>query len=186
MNKTAIQFDYHQAKNTGYKLIAKGDIFGLFILLSLETGIRGSDVLQLEKSNFIKDEKPNRHYINFTALKTRKRTTRPISKYAYDLAMERETNAIFYNMKYRCKYSKTWASLKTKENFPEYINKAQAAGVNVSPHSLRKAAGAQVYKKYGIEGARDFLQHENYDTTKVYLKITETELNEKIIDALEL
>ena len=186
MNKTAIQVDYNQAKNVGYKLIAKGDVFGLFVLLSLETGIRANDLLQLDKSNFIRDQISNRHLINFTAAKTRKRATRPISKYAYDLAMQKETNAIFYNMKYGCKYSHTWASRKMKENFSEYINKAKSQGMNVSPHSLRKAAGAQIYKKYGIEGARDFLQHENYDTTKVYLKITETELNEKIIDAFDL
>ena len=186
MNKTAIQVDYHQAKSLAYQLINKSDHFGLFLLISLETGMRANDVLKLEKWNFIKVYNRDRYLIFFRALKSKKRAARPISKYTYNLVMEKETNAIFYNMKYRCKYSHNWASRKMKEHFPEYINRAKKHQLNVSPHSLRKAAGAQVYKKYGIEGARDFLQHENYDTTKVYLQITETELNEKIIDALEL
>ena len=184
MNKTAIQVDYNEAKNVAYKLINQQDVFGLFVLISLETGIRANDLLILEKSNFIQDDK--NQFVNFFSAKTKKKATRPISKYVYDLAMKRETNAIFYNIKYGCKYSHTWTSRNMKRYFSKYINKAKAQGMNVSAHSLRKSSGNQIYKKYGVEGARDFLQHENYDTTKTYLKITETELNDKIIDALEL
>ena len=67
MNKTAIQVDYNEAKNVAYKLINQHDIFGLFVLISLETGIRANDLLILEKSNFIQDEKTR--LINFISAK---------------------------------------------------------------------------------------------------------------------
>ena len=43
-----------------------------------------------------------------------------------------------------------------------------------------------IYNRFGLKAVRDFLQHENYDTAKVDLKMRETELNEKIIDAFDL
>ena len=48
MNKTAIQVDYNEAKNVAYKLINQQDVFGLFVLISLETGIRANDLLRLD------------------------------------------------------------------------------------------------------------------------------------------
>jgi integrase len=182
MNKSAIQLNYDEAKITGYELANEGYIFGLFIIIGLETGLRSADILNLEKSNFISDG--GKYLIKFTAQKNKKKAIRPISKYTFQKAMEQPKNIIFYNEKYKCKYSHIWTSRNMKQWFSNYIGKAKANDKNVSAHSLRKSAGCKVYQKYGIEGARDFLQHDSYDTTKNYLQITETELNEKIKDAL--
>ena len=182
MNKSAIQLDYNEAKNTGYKLANENKLFGLFILIGLETGLRSSDILKLKQSDFI--ECDNKHRIKFTAEKTKKRAIRPVSKYTYEMATSQPNETIFYNEKYGCRYSHIWASRNMKRYFKDYITKADLSDKNVSVHSLRKSAGAKVYQKFGIEGARDFLQHESYDTTKTYLQIEETELNNKIENAL--
>ena len=53
---------------------------------------------------------------------------------------------------------------------------AQKQGSVISVHSLRKTAGTYVYNNKGLEVARSFLQHENYDMTKKYLEIDKMEL----------
>ena len=184
MNKSAIQINYDEAKNVGYDLSSKGNIFGLFILIGLETGLRSGDILNLRQDNFIQDD--GRYFIKFRSQKAKKPAIRPVSRYVYDTAISQENEVLFYNGKYGCRYSDIWTGRNMKRYFPKYVTKAKGQDKNVSAHSLRKAAGSKVYQKYGIEGARDFLQHENYDTTKVYLQITQKELNEKIIDALAL
>ena len=186
MNKTAISINYDEAKNVGFNLVEKDNIFGLFILIGLETGLRSSDILNIKKTDFIKDDK--KHFLKFTSQKTKKGAIRPISEYVYNKSIELTANndILFHNDKYGCRYSDFWTGRNMKRHFPNYVIKAKANKKNVSAHSLRKSAGRKIYDKYGIEGARDFLQHENYDTTKYYLQIEEQELNEKIVDALSL
>ena len=45
-------------------------------------------------------------------------------------------------------------------------------------HSLRKTSGSYIYNKYGVETARELLQHSGYSVTVSYLKETrENHLN---------
>jgi integrase len=184
MNKTSKHLDYDKAKLKGHELIAQGDQLGLFILIALETGLRCGDILKLNKQDFFSED--SKYFIRFIALKTKKEDVRPISKTSFLTAYTAIDDRIFYNEKYGCQYSNTWANRGLKRVFKQEDLKAQNQSLNISAHSLRKSIGLKVYESAGLETARAFLQHDSYDTTKVYLNITKTELNEKLSDILGL
>ena len=79
-----------------------------------------------------------------------------------------------------------WANRGLKKVFKDEHIKAKQQGLNISAHSLRKSIGLLIYESAGLETVRAFLQHDSYDTTKVYLNVTKTELNEKVGNILGL
>jgi integrase len=182
MNKTSKHLDYDKAKLKGHELIAEGDQLGLFILIALETGLRCGDILKLEKKDFYSED--SKYFLRFKAQKTKKEDVRPISKSSFLTANNAINDRVFYNEKYGCQYSPMWANRGLKKVFKDEQSKANLQGLNISAHSLRKSIGLKVYESAGLETARAFLQHDSYDTTKVYLNITKKELNEKLSDIL--
>jgi integrase len=184
MNKTSKHLDYDKAKLKGHELLAQGDQLGLFILIALETGLRCGDILKLNKSDFFTEN--SKFFIRFKAQKTKKEDVRPISKSSFLTANNAINDRVFYNEKYGCKYSPMWASRGLKKVFKDEQSKANLQGLNISAHSLRKSIGLKVYESAGLETARAFLQHDSYDTTKVYLNITKQELNVKLSSILGL
>jgi len=170
MNKTSKHLQYDKAKLKGHELIAEGDQLGLFILIALETGLRCGDILKLEKKDFYSEEED----------------VRPISKTSFLQALNAIDNRVFYNTKYGCQYSSMWSARGLKRVFKQENIEAKKQGLNISAHSLRKSIGLKVYESAGLETARAFLQHDSYDTTKVYLNITKTELNVKLSNILGL
>jgi integrase len=184
MNKTSKHLDYDKAKSKGHELIVEGDQLGLFIIIALETGLRCGDILKLNKSDFFTEN--SKFFIRFKAQKTKKEDVRPISKSSFLTANNAINDRVFHNTKYGCQYSPMWASRGLQKVFKDEHIKAKQQGLNISAHSLRKSIGLKVYDSAGLETARAFLQHDSYDTTKVYLNITKTELNEKLSDILGL
>jgi integrase len=182
MNKTSKHLQYDKAKLKGHELIAEGDQLGLFILIALETGLRCGDILKLNKQDFFSEG--SKFFIKFKAQKTKKEDVRPISKSSFLTANNAINDRVFHNIKYGCQYSPMWANRGLQKVFKDEHIKAKAQGLNISAHSLRKSIGLKVYDSAGLETARAFLQHDSYDTTKVYLNITKTELNEKLSDIL--
>ena len=178
MNKTSKHLDYDKAKLTGHELIAEGNQLGLFILIALETGLRCGDILKLNKQDFFSEG--SKYFIRFKAQKTKKEDVRPISKTSFLQALNAIDDRVFYNTKYGCQYSSIWPNRGLKKVFKNEHIKAKQQGLNISAHSLRKSIGLKVYDSAGLETARAFLQHQSYDTTKVYLNVTKTELNEKV------
>jgi integrase len=182
MNKTSKHLDYDKAKLKGHELIAEGDQLGLFILIALETGLRCGDILKLEKKDFYSED--SKYFLRFKAQKTKKEDVRPISKTSFLTANNAINDRVFYNEKYGCQYSPMWANRGLKKVFKDEQSKANLQGLNISAHSLRKSIGLKVYESAGLETARAFLQHDSYDTTKVYLNITKQELNVKLSNIL--
>ena len=184
MNKTSKHLDYDKAKLKGHELIAQGDQLGLFIIIALQTGLRCGDILKLQKKDFFTEG--SKYFIRFTAQKTKKEDVRPISKTSFLTAFNAIDDRVFYNTKYGCQYSSIWPNRGLKKVFKDEHIKAKQQGLNISAHSLRKSIGLKVYESAGLETARAFLQHDSYDTTKVYLNITKTELNVKLSNILGL
>jgi integrase len=181
-NLTSKHLNYDKAKLKGHELIAEGDQLGLFILIALETGLRCGDILKLNKQDFFSEG--SKYFIRFTAQKTKKEDVRPISKTSFLTAFNAIDDRVFYNSKYGCQYSSMWSARGLKRVFKQENIEAKKQGLNISAHSLRKSIGLKVYDSAGLETARAFLQHDSYDTTKVYLNITKKELNEKLSDIL--
>jgi len=184
MNKTSKHLDYSDAKRKGDELIEQGDQLGLFILIALETGLRCGDILKVQKKDFFTEG--SKYFIRFTAQKTKKEDVRRISKVAFLQANNAINDRVFYNPIYKCQYSSNWVNRGLRKVFRSEYIKAQNQGLNISAHSLRKSIGLLIYESAGLETARAFLQHQSYDTTKVYLNITKTELNEKVGNILGL
>ena len=184
MNKTSKHLDYSDAKRKGDELIEQGDQLGLFILIALETGLRCGDILKLNKQDFFSEG--SKYFIRFKAQKTKKEDVRPISKTSFLQALNAIDDRVFYNPIYKCQYSSNWVNRGLKKVFRSEYIKAQNQGLNISAHSLRKSIGLLIYESAGLETARAFLQHDSYDTTKVYLNITKQELNVKLSNILGL
>ena len=184
MNKTSKHLDYDKATRKGDQLIEQGDQLGLFIIIALQTGLRCGDILKLQKKDFFTEG--SKYFIRFTAQKTKKEDVRRISKVAFMQANNAINDRVFYNPIYKCQYSSNWVNRGLRKVFRSEYIKAQNQGLNISAHSLRKSIGLLIYESAGLETARAFLQHQSYDTTKVYLNITKTELNEKVGNILGL
>jgi integrase len=184
MNKTSKHLDYDKARKVGGQLIEQGDQLGLFIIIALETGLRCGDILKLKKSDFFNEG--SKYFIRFKAQKTKKEDVRGISKLAFLQAYDAINDTVFYNEKYGCQYSSNWVNRGLQKVFKADYIKAKNQGLNISAHSLRKSIGLFLYESAGIETVRAFLQHDNYTTTKVYLNVTKTELNEKVGSILGL
>jgi len=182
VKKTTLAIDFKKAKEVAYRKIASNDDIGLYILLCLETGLRISDALAITKNNFFNNGKE--YFIKFTSQKTKKEAKRPISKILFDKVMDKNQDLIFINEKSKKVYSKMWVGRKLKVSFLNECKEARREGKTISSHSLRKSAGQLVYQVHGIEAARDFLQHETYQTTKDYLNIGERKLNQLLKDTL--
>ena len=184
MNKTSKHLDYDKATRKGDELIAQGDQLGLFIIIALQTGLRCGDILKLQKKDFFTEG--SKYFIRFTAQKTKKEDVRGISKTSFLQADNAINDTVFYNPIYKCQYSSNWVNRGLRKVFRSEYIKAQNQGLNISAHSLRKSIGLLIYDSAGLETARAFLQHDSYDTTKVYLNVTKTELNEKVGNILGL
>jgi integrase len=182
VKKTTLAINFENGKAVASKKIALSDDIGLFILLVLETGLRLSDALTLAKNNFYKIGKD--YYIQFVAKKTKKEAKRPISELLYKKVMETGSEYIFINPKTNQHYSKMWVGRNLKKAFLSECKEAKKENKTISAHSLRKSAGQKVYEINGIEAARDFLQHETYQTTKDYLNIGERKLNQLLKNTL--
>jgi len=175
MTKTTRAINYDQGKKIAYKKIVEKEDIGKFILLILETGLRIGDALALAKINF--HENDGGYFLKFTAQKTGKSAKRPVSKILYESMTKSNNEKIFINPKTRKSYSKMWVGRKIKSCFLKELKEAKQEDMTISAHSLRKSAGQRVYEVNGIEAARDFLQHQTYQTTKDYLCIGERKLN---------
>ena len=75
-------------------------------------------------------------------------------------------------------FTHTWINRRLKTVFAAEYKSAIKQGLTLGVHSLRKTSGSYIYNKYGVETAREVLQHSGYNVTVAYLKETkENHLN---------
>lgn len=167
-----IPFD--EATKVAYQQIEEGNkIFGLYIIVAINTGLRVSDLQkitweQLRSETFRINEgktdktrlvKPNQHIIK-----------------AVQMVDNWQTGSVFISKK-KTVYTNSAINMLLKTAFSNSRKKT-----NISSHSLRKSFGRRVYESQGeSEKALIYLQsifnHESSLVTRIYLGIRQEELN---------
>ena len=177
MNKESLKLDYDKAYKEGLKLLDSKKYYdhktGLFILIGIQTGLRSIDILNLNKDKI--EFKDNGAVINYTAQKTNKKGQAFVDGRISEAIKQTANNKVFYNEQMNVPFSHTWINRRIKSVFPKEYNNALKQGLTIGVHSLRKTAGSYIYKNYGVETAREILQHSGYAVTKTYLRETKQE-----------
>jgi len=172
MNKESVKLDYNKAYQTGIKLLNSKKYYehktGLFILIGIQTGLRSTDILTLDKKKI--EFKNNGAIINYTAQKTKKKGRVFVDSKISSAIKKTANNKVFHNEQVGVPFSHTWINRRLKSVFAKEYNNALKQGLTLSVHSLRKTAGSYIYNNYGVEAAREILQHSGYSITKAYLK----------------
>ena len=142
---------------------------GLAIALGIRTGLRKGDLLSLRITNL----KNNR--ITGKASKTKKDYSHPIPEW---LVEQISSNQYLGNI-YSTTYSHIWLNRSIQRVFPIEYARALKVGKTLGAHSLRKAFGLKLYEAYGVNAARQGLQHSDSATTARYLEIPAMEQEQK-------
>lgn len=139
--------------------------FWLYCNISMRTGLRSIDILELKVSDIDFTERK----VRVVEKKTKKIVEAPIPKIILD-KIDRSKVSVLRNEKYKCNVSLMTINRRLKEVFKE-------SNVNVSSHSIRKACATKIYEKTGnnIIKAMIFLNHSSPVMTKNYLGITKEE-----------
>lgn len=142
---------------------------GLAIAIALRTGLRKTDLLSLRIDN-LRDNK-----IVGRAGKTKKEYSHPIPEW---LVEEIHKNSFMGSM-YSRNYSHLWFNRSIQRVFPMEYARALKSGKTIGAHSLRKSFGYRLYEAYGVNAARQGLQHTDSATTARYLEIPSIEQEQK-------
>ena len=142
---------------------------GLAVAIGIRTGLRKGDLLGLRESNLTAQG------IKGKASKTGKEFTMPLPEWL----IEAIKGNMYLGNFYSTTYSHIWLNRSIQRVFSiEYAN-ALKDGKTIGAHSLRKAFGLKLYDAYGVNAARQGLQHSDSATTARYLDIPMLEQIEK-------
>lgn len=128
------------------------------LVVSLETGLRVGDVVELRVSDVKKDG------IHYTAKKTKKKGIAKISQKTRQ-KLPKEGFWLFpspYKTGKHITRQAVWARIKKA---------GKCAGIDLqglSPHSMRKAFAVELYKQKGFKATQEALQHSKACTTEIY------------------
>ena len=168
--------------------------FGLLLKICLKTGIRVTDLLNLEYSQFTENKKyPNTFTLTYYITKTHSSNTVPIGAelmlmiQSYKMECLKDygytSSYIFFNYQTKKLFSRVWASNK--------ISKANKNGklgqvLNVvGMHSVRRSAVVEIFEKtQDLALAQSFLGHKNILTTSNYLQDVKTTTQDKLRSVL--
>ena len=134
---------------------------GLAIAIGIRTGLRKGDLLTLRDTNLTSEG------IKGKASKTGKEYVSPLPEWLIDTIKENMYLGSFYSTS----YSHIWLNRSIQRVFPKEYAQALKDGKTIGAHSLRKSFGLKVYSAYGVNAARQFLQHSDTATTARYLSI---------------
>ena len=181
-------------KETDSRLRLSNRVFGLVLMLGLESGARISDLLKMKYSD-IKEmkDRPNVFALNYYVTKSKAYHKWVISaqlKGRIDITREwlkleygYYGDYIFYNPKANKPFTREWASKRVS-----VANKLGKMGeiVDVAgSHSLRKAAAHNLFdRSQDLRLVQSLLKHKNIATTSKYLGLEEEEAISKAIHAL--
>lgn len=132
----------------------------LAIAVSLETGMRISDVLRLEVSN-LRDTS-----ISYTAAKTGKHGVAHCSAGLLEALRKNARSGICFPSRFGAK-----SPYRSRQAVWKDVRKAaKYAGIkpHISPHSARKTFAVDLYHKCGIGAVQEALQHKYQGTTNLY------------------
>lgn len=194
---TTIAFNYNSAKayaldlfkekSQSYQIPKK--VEALLILISIDTGFRVSDLLNLKFSDISTDNEYLKPLIRGFVSKKKRFEIKPLSTtthrlievyFNYIQLNEGQVNdLIFYNYKTSKPFTRQWTHKR--------LNIANDAGllgkkVNVAgAHSLRRTAGSYVYSRTkDIQLAQSLLGHDRIQQTEHYLKLDEAQALDRL------
>ncbi len=172
---TSDYIDFDRATAVANKLI-KGNrkpILGLYIIISINTGLRISDVLKLRWGDLEGD------LIKLIEKKTGKHRTIQINEAISNaiLRFEQDSEYIFLSQKGSV-YSRQQINLLLKQVFQR-----EAKTLNVSSHSLRKSFGRRVFEnnnesEKSLIYLSELFNHTSPSLTRTYLGLRQEELND--------
>lgn len=134
---------------------------GLAIAVGLRTGLRKGDLLSLRLTNIVDGKIIGR------ASKTAKEFGHPIPEWLETAIRENAYLGSFYSTT----YSHIWLNRSIQRVFPAEHARALKAGKTIGAHSIRKAFGLKLYENFGVNAARQGLQHSDSATTARYLDL---------------
>lgn len=165
-------------KNTVAKLRSViGSEKWLPLRISLETGLRIGDVVDLSAKQFRRRRDPDKktfsYFVRATAQKTRKTSDFPVSEALYNLVKKRDQEL-------RAEDPENWflfpsygeSGHLTRQAAWSRMKRAAASlgisGDGISPHSLRKCFAVALMHEHGLAAVRTALQHSNDAVTRIY------------------
>ena len=174
-NTTSDYIEFEKAMSVGEKLLRdeKKKTIGLYIIISVNTGLRISDVIKLKLENLKADT------IKLIEKKTNKRkevkindNIREALKHVTGL-----TDGYLFTSQKNTLYTTQSINRILKDTF-----RKEAKTLNISSHSMRKSFGRKVYESQGeSEKALNYLSelfnHTSLSITRKYLGIRQEELN---------
>ena len=169
--------DFDKCLNTGRRLINsdKQSVIGLYIIVSIYTGLRISDVLRLKWSDLMKED------LVIKEKKTKKLRTIKINSTIHSVLskfnLNGEDDFIFKSQK------GSVFSIQQINRVLKEIFKIESKHLNISSHSLRKSFGRRVYEnnnesEKSLVYLSELFNHTSLSITRKYLGIRQEELNE--------
>jgi len=169
--------DFDKCLNTGRRLINsdKQSVIGLYIIVSIYTGLRISDVLRLKWSDLMKED------LVIKEKKTKKIRTIKINSTIHSVRskfnLNGEDDFIFKSQK------GSVFSIQQINRVLKEIFKIESKHLNISSHSLRKSFGRRVYEnnnesEKSLVYLSELFNHTSLSITRKYLGIRQEELND--------
>lgn len=174
---TSDYIDFDRTMNVGLKLINTDSkkIIGLYIIVSINTGLRISDVLKLKWSDLVGDtfeiieKKTNKHRVI--------RVNDSIKSVLKKFDIENYNEFIFVSQK------GSVYSVQQINRILKNVFKIESKKHNISSHSLRKSFGRRVYEnnnesEKSLVYLSELFNHTSLSITRKYLGIRQEELND--------
>ena len=167
--------DFDRATAVGRKLLTekKKQVLGLYILISINTGLRASDVLKLKWKDISTDK------LVLKEQKTKKTREIALNNTIQELykRYSKDEDHIFISQK-RTVFRIQQINKLLKEAF-----KREAKSKNISSHSLRKCMGRRVWEndnqsERALVYLMELFNHSSLAITKRYLGIRQEELDD--------
>lgn len=176
MNMTSDYIDFDRAINKGHKLLSdkKKCRIGFYIIYSINTGLRISDVLKLKHKDIIGDK------IFITEKKTKKKRiitlNKEIKKAYSKLKLIFQENYIRFNENDFIFISQKGSVYKTQSINDLLKTIFNSKTLQISSHSLRKSFARRVYQnnnesENSLILLSDIFSHSSISITRIYLGI---------------
>jgi site-specific recombinase XerD len=176
-----LEFDKAMNKSLVLLKDPKKELIGLYTLVSINTGLRCSDVINLTY------EQLRQETITLAEKKTGKVKTIKINKNIHDAVTrlgDARTGSAFISQK---------GTLVTIQHINRMIKEVfakESKTLSISTHSCRKAFGRKVFESNGeseksLVMLMDLYNHSSLSMTKVYLGLRQEEMN-NIYDSLSI
>ena len=172
--QTSDYINFDTALNTGLKLLddPKKKTLGIYILVSIFTGLRTGDIQKLTYEQFNSDS------LTIQEEKTGKTRTIKINETLKKVFQKHRGNGLIFMSQKNSVFTTQSLNRILKKIFKQLSKKEQ-----ISTHSLRKSFGRRVYdmngqSEHALIKLSEVFGHSSIQLTRIYLGLKQEELNE--------